>query len=1030
MKRIVLNRRNRALMLIVAAACSFMLLQPAPTFAAQPPDPTALAAFDELLAFIESIPNSDLNAGVRNSFSQRVANARRQYERGQVCAAANMLQAYLNEAQAQRRGRGAAAAEELYNRGRQLREIALRSAQPHDPCVEASIGRAPKVEVLASDNHHFSARISFGAPSLSTINQGGETWTQMTLPGIDNLIGAPGFPAVPSWQALIGVPRGATVRLPAVQLQRREQLMLNLYPFQNQAADGRFEDEPLPPKQTFMDPPFVKDQRAYQTSGFLPPSPCAVRILDTVRDLQVAQVECNAGQYNPVSDAMVLFDSVDFDVQFDGGDGTFVTTQTLSPFEVGSQSAIGSVLNSAAVSSFVKDIGISFLPCWGEELLILTHPDFRAAADSLAEWKRDKGISTSVYEVGAGTTVATGTAIDQFIEGRYDNCVVRPSYVLLIGDSEFVPPARLNHDTTASCSSCGDATNGSDWIYATYSKSFFSFLPWFAVGRIPVDTAAEAQTVVDKTIQYESNPPFLGFGSGGPFYATTTNASFFQCCRTDVAQAGRDMRTFVQTSEFVRNVVMASGYTVPRIYTTDTTYATAAVADATPRRYNDGTALPADLAPASGFAWNGATADVINAFNQGRFLIFHRDHGGSSAWVSPAFGTANLGSLTNGALLPFLYSVNCASGFWDRETDSGGTTESLMERLLMLPGGGMVAGLGDNRNSPTWANSALSRGFYDATWTTVAPEFGTSSVTRRLGDILNHGKVYMLTQIGVAQPAGSVDVNAALGELIMWHAFGDPTAEMWTGNPYRFVLPLDYTLFLDTDSLSIRYSAEGATLTALQVSKDGLVPIGRGTVIGGIATLPFFVKPDPQQPILLSASMKNAVSVLLTRGALPDLIVRSLLLSSTTLVPGEDLNSVMKVLIKNQGGSIALGTIKPDGTERPPGTGYMVDLVLSSDMSMPFGFATVPLPAGVAYVEDGLLQGGRISRTPDVAAGAIVDMRTPPPISGDVGGIIPLQAPLGKQFLCARVDPGDGVIESNEANNVTCVEVTIVRLGD
>jgi hypothetical protein len=62
-----------------------------------------------------------------------------------------------------------------------------------------------------------------------------------------------------------------------------------------------------------------------------------------------------------------------------------------------------------------------------------------------------------------------------------------------------------------------------------------------------------------------------------------------------------------------------------------------------------------------------------------------------------------------------------------------------------------------------------------------------------------------------------------------------------------------------------------------------------------------------------------------------------------------------------------------------------------------------------------------------VSAGAIIDMKTPPPISGDVGGVIPLQAPDGPQFLCARVDPGDGVAESDETNNVTCVAVTIVR---
>ncbi|MGA7616859.1 MAG: C25 family cysteine peptidase, partial [Thermoanaerobaculia bacterium] len=990
-----------------------------------PPEPGIVASFDELLDFIGAIPADQLNKGVKNAFLSRVRNALDAYERGQVCTAANVLQASMNQAQALRRARSIAVAEELYNRGRQLRDEIVRSEVPPSPCADSSLDRSPELQVLESDNHHFSARVAFGAPRFWTVQEGGETWTQMSLPGVDNLVGAPGFPAVPSWQAIIGVPRGAAVSLPAVQKSTSEQLMLNLYPYQNQPVDQtdpRFENEPLPPPSTFMNPPFVKSEEVYSTPGFYPPSPCAVKLLGEIRDLDIAQIECEAGQYDPVSDQMILFDSIQFDVQFDGGDGTFVTNQTLSPFEPASSSSIQEVVNAPAVGSYVKVIDFHLLPCFGEELLILTHPDFRDAADDLAEWKRDKGIMTSVYEVGSGTPRATAAEIDDFIENRYQNCIVRPSYVLIVGDSEFVPPAKLDYSTS------GDSTNGSDWGYSTYSRTFFNNLPWFAVGRIPVDTASEAQTVVDKTIQYESHPPFLGFGGGAPFYTSTTNASYFQCCRTNVTQAGRTMRSFVITSELARDVMMARGYSVDRIYTTDTDYAAATVTDPTPRRYYDGASLPADLAPGSGFGWNGTAADVVNAINDGRFLVFHRDHGGSSGWVSPAFTTANFGSLTNGELLPFMFSVNCASGYWDRETDTGSPTESFMERLLMLPGGGIVAGLGDNRNSPSWENSALSRGFFDA----VFPEtvsFGGTSAKHRLGDILIHGKIYLLSQYGVAQPAGSIRLDELLGEWVMWHAFGDPTAEIWTGNPYHFVLPLSYQLLLGDSGLDLQYAAPGATLTAWQMGKDALVPVGRGLVMGdGSVHVPFFVPPDPDLPILLSASKENAVSVFLTGGGAPDLVVRAIELTGTTVMPGQDLSGMMKVVVSNIGSAGAPGTIMNDGTPRPAGEGYMIDLVLSSDASMPTGFATLPLPEGVAYGEDGLLQGGRISRTPDVGAGASVDLPAPAPISSDVGGIIPLQAPIGPQYLCARIDPGEAVAESDESNNVTCIPVTVASV--
>jgi hypothetical protein len=374
---------------------------------------------------------------------------------------------------------------------------------------------------------------------------------------------------------------------------------------------------------------------------------------------------------------------------------------------------------------------------------------------------------------------------------------------------------------------------------------------------------------VDKVINYESKPPFINHFSGGPFYTTATVASFFQCCRTDfmnISFKGRAMRSFIETSETVRNQLLSNGYGVERIYNTHTGYADGVVFDATPRRFWDGDLLPVDLRASSGFAWDGGTDDIVDAFNGGRFNILHRDHGAPWGWADPAFTTSDLWRLNNGALLPVVYSVNCKSGYWDSETDGEGNTESFMEQLLVLAGGGMVGGLGDVRNSPSWENSALTRGFYDATWPNLAPEFGGGTSRRRLGDILNHGKFYLMSQVGVAQPAGDVSWNDVIQELIMWHAFGDPTLEMWTSNPWRISLPPVADVQLQEDGLLVSYDLEGAEITALQPLADGSVrPVGRGLVTRGVANLPFFVRPDPKLPIQLSASKENAVSVALER---------------------------------------------------------------------------------------------------------------------------------------------------------------------
>jgi hypothetical protein len=97
----------------------------------------------------------------------------------------------------------------------------------------------------------------------------------------------------------------------------------------------------------------------------------------------------------------------------------------------------------------------------------------------------------------------------------------------------------------------------------------------------------------------------------------------------------------------------------------------------------------------------------------------------------------------------------------------------------------------------------------------------------------------------------------------MWHAFGDPTLEMWTRNPHRITLDPTVVVSVLQDRIEARYTVEGAELTALQLVEGEPVPIGRAVVKGGVADIEFFAKPVEQVPIFYSASLENATSVAL-----------------------------------------------------------------------------------------------------------------------------------------------------------------------
>ena len=149
-------------------------------------------------------------------------------------------------------------------------------------------------------------------------------------------------------------------------------------------------------------------------------------------------------------------------------------------------------------------------------------------------------------------------------------------------------------------------------------------------------------------------------------------------------------------------------------------------------------------------------------------------------------------------------------------------------------------------------------------------------------------------------------------------------------------------------------------------------------------------------------------------------LITTLLLSScTTTPPKADLKiaitSPSLALAGDDIGSQVSGLISNIGDEMTDGSVMQIDFVLSTDLIMPEGFAVV----STTFQEDALLVGGRDQLLTQIAAGS-----SSPLASSNL--VIAPDTPAGDYFLCARVDSGDSIDESNENNNVACnaIEVT------
>ncbi len=719
--------------------------------------------------------------------------------------------------------------------------------EPEPPDVRRETSE-PVVTVRVADAESFQALVTFGEPRYETVDAGGETWTRVRVPGVLGG-GRSGHPEVPVFRALIAVPLGATVAVEHARPVVAETSTVRLYPWQ--AEEGEFSpafdgDREPPREEQWWTPPFVKDEAAYGAAA-RPNAVCRVASAGRSRGLELALVEVAAGRYDAATGRLEVFRSVDVGLSFRGGTGRFLPTEARNPFDASARVFQSATLNRAALRDLAHVQPLEIF-CYGEELLILTPPEYLPAAQRLREHKLATGTLASVVVVndGSGSGPDTKEEIDVFLDGRFNSCAVRFSYLLLLGDDDDIEPWILPRRYKA-----GEFP--SDFPYAQIDADPMAegLFPDVAVGRIPVNSLAQADVVVDKIIRYESDPPLgpgiASFWNPG-FYRRTAIAAEFQCCDPTPPDGEENYRRFIQDVEEIRGHLVSRGFTVERIYTTDAE--SDYEGDPTPRYYTDGkTLLPPPLRPEDGFPWDGDTQDVIDAFNAGQLLFFHNDHGWSGGWSHPSFYTGHLSGLANGALLPVVVSSNCSSGKFDG-------TNGFAESILRLDGGGAIGVFAFTRLMNNTIGRKTLQGVVDAMFPNAYPGFGDDQVRDRLGDILNHARA----RIAGGQASADPDDHAYLvawAYVRMLTLFGDPSLAVWVTNPYQ--MPKLFDDYVDGPALEFVYPLDGTVITAVERTEEGYAPIGRAVVTDGRARMPLFLSPEDRSGVRFFASRPGGI---------------------------------------------------------------------------------------------------------------------------------------------------------------------------
>ena len=411
-----------------------------------------------------------------------------------------------------------------------------------------------------------------------------------------------------------------------------------------------------------------------------------------------------------------------------------------------------------------------------QDYLILSTNAYSTAVNLFAEWKRLMGFNVHIVLNDSWTS----TSVMSAVADAYANL---PSlyYLLIIGDNGDVP-AKL------SSLNLGHVT---DFHYGCMDNDY---IPDIYCGRLSVSTSEEAVNVVEKIIGYEQTPP-----TESSFYSNGLHCAYFQDKNNDHYAD----RRFAQTSEDVRTYVMTKGKSIQRVYKTPTTV--------TPLYWNNtsfsyGEPIPNELKK-PGFEWNGDSTNITNAINNGVFYVLHRDHGALWGWGDPQFTQQNINNLSNGDLLPVVFSMNCHTGEFDNYC--------FAETFLRKSNGGCVAIYGATQISYSGYNDALTTGMFDAIW----PNPGlcinipghnnnfssTPTPTYTLGQILSQGMVRL------SETYGSSDYYMKYTKEL-FHCFGDPSMKIYTNTPTPFT---NVSIVRNSNSISINLgSSETARLTA------------------------------------------------------------------------------------------------------------------------------------------------------------------------------------------------------------------------
>jgi hypothetical protein len=330
-------------------------------------------------------------------------------------------------------------------------------------------------------------------------------------------------------------------------------------------------------------------------------------IAGVMRDLRLYAVTISPVQYDPETATLRVFTEIEIEISHSG-------TQVTQYGQI--SEAFSPVYRSFVDNPAVFDpVRITRGAYW------VIYPDvFLDQIQPLVEWKKAKGfnvVTINKTEIGSNTY----TNIKNYILARFDSSVIKPDYIVILGDVSM--PSSYGIATREYTNPYGFGDIGSDNFYTfLYGNDYF---PDVLIGRISFDYQSDLNYYLDKFDDYERHP-----------YMDETT-----WYHRGVVVAGSDGFTFTSprfTKLWCREAMMNRGFTY-----VDTFFAE-----------NGGWELP---------------ALITEAINNGVSFVNYRGYGAPDYWTPPYYANSDLNALSNANKYGIMTSMVCGTGDYNDAVD-------------------------------------------------------------------------------------------------------------------------------------------------------------------------------------------------------------------------------------------------------------------------------------------------------------------------------------------------------------------------